>query len=880
MSYLSDFKELNGGYVSFGGNPKGGKISGKGKIRIGKLDFDDVYFVKELMFDLFSVSQMCDKKNNVLFTDTECLVLSPEFKLPDENQVLLRVPRENNMYNLCRMKGIKREFSVPRTHQQNGIAERKNRTLIEATKPMLADSLLPILFWAEAVNTACYVQNRVLVTKPQNKTPYELLHELEDITYSDDEEDVGVEADFTNLKTSITVSYIPTTRVHKDHPVTQIIVDLSSATQTRSMSRVAQDQDGKSASTPIDTEKPLLKDPDGEDVDVHTYRSMIGSLIGQKKVIITEATIRDALRLDDAAGIDCLPNEEIFAELSRMGYEKPSTKLTFYKAFFSPQWKFLIHTKLQCMSAKRTSWNVFSSSMASAVICLSTVAQQVDEGAAEVTVDVPAVGVTDEGAANVNADVVLTASDEPSIPSPTPPTQPPPPPQDVPSTSHVQPTPPSSPIDQPPSPQQQPQPSQDAKISMDLLYNLLDICTTLTIRVENMEQDKIAQALEITKIDTSDDTIMDDVSKQRRIIAIMDADGRQAESQAQIYQIDLEHPNKVLSMQDDEVEPAELQEEVEVVTTTKLITKVVTATSAIITVAAPTLTTPGAPTLSTAPSAARRRKGVVIRDRKEIATPSTIIHTETKSKDKGKEILVEEPKPLKKENISTHKVHSGSNAQQSATYKRGLATIEEQLVTYKKNEVLFSEEVVVLKREVACKNYKINVLKNEFEEVKQEKEGIEFKIENFDNASKSLDKLIGSQITNNNKKGLGYHAAPLPHLLIYNGPTKLDLSYSGLDEFKEPEFKGYSLRDKQVSKDTSSFVESPLNVDKETAFSIDNKIEFVKPKNHDKHVKKSVSGCSRHMTRNIAYLSDFKEFDGGYVTFGEGAHGGRISGKG
>nr|GFB37820.1 ribonuclease H-like domain-containing protein [Tanacetum cinerariifolium] len=74
MSYLSDFEELNGGYVSFGGNPKGGKITGKGKIRTGKLDFDDVYFVKELKFNLFSVSQMCDKKNIVLFTDTECLV--------------------------------------------------------------------------------------------------------------------------------------------------------------------------------------------------------------------------------------------------------------------------------------------------------------------------------------------------------------------------------------------------------------------------------------------------------------------------------------------------------------------------------------------------------------------------------------------------------------------------------------------------------------------------------------------------------------------------------------------------------------------------------------------------------------------------------------
>nr|GEY88060.1 putative ribonuclease H-like domain-containing protein [Tanacetum cinerariifolium] len=99
-SYLFEFEELNGGYVTFGGNPKGGKISGKGKIKTGKLDFKDVYFVKELKFNLFSVSQMCDKKNSVLFTDTECLVLSSDFKLPDESQVLLRVPRENNMYNV------------------------------------------------------------------------------------------------------------------------------------------------------------------------------------------------------------------------------------------------------------------------------------------------------------------------------------------------------------------------------------------------------------------------------------------------------------------------------------------------------------------------------------------------------------------------------------------------------------------------------------------------------------------------------------------------------------------------------------------------------------------------------------------------------------
>ncbi|GJR58721.1 hypothetical protein Tco_1500883 [Tanacetum coccineum] len=75
------------------------KITGKGKIRTGKLDFEDVYFVKELKFNLFSISQMCDKKNNVLFTETECLVLSPDFKLLDESQVLLKVPRHDNMYS-------------------------------------------------------------------------------------------------------------------------------------------------------------------------------------------------------------------------------------------------------------------------------------------------------------------------------------------------------------------------------------------------------------------------------------------------------------------------------------------------------------------------------------------------------------------------------------------------------------------------------------------------------------------------------------------------------------------------------------------------------------------------------------------------------------
>ncbi|GJT05212.1 putative ribonuclease H-like domain-containing protein [Tanacetum coccineum] len=339
--YLDEYEDYDGGLVSFGDGK--GRISGKGKIKTRTLDFKDVYFYKELKYNLFSVSQICDKKNNVLFTDTECLVLSSDFKLLDESQVLLKVPRKDNIYSVdlksvvptgdltcliakatidesntwhrrlghinfktmnklvkgnlvkglpskifendhscvacqkgkqhkasyktklvnsiskplhmlhmdlfgptnvkslmkksyclvvtddfsrfswvfflatkdetsgilktfiteienqldhkvkvirsdngtefknsimnqfCEIKGIKREFSVARTPQQNGVAERKNRTLIEAARTMLVDSKLPTTFWAEAVNTACYVLNRVLVIKPHNKTPYELI---------------------------------------------------------------------------------------------------------------------------------------------------------------------------------------------------------------------------------------------------------------------------------------------------------------------------------------------------------------------------------------------------------------------------------------------------------------------------------------------------------------------------------------------------------------------------------------------------------------------------------------------------------------------------------------------------------------------------------
>nr|GEX12284.1 hypothetical protein [Tanacetum cinerariifolium] len=203
------------------------------------------------------------------------------------------------------------------------------------------------------------------------------------------------------------------------------------------------------------------------------------ALIDRTKVIITEDSVREALHLDDADSIDCLPNEEIFVELARMGYEKPSTKLTFYTTFFSSQWKFFIHTILQCMSAKKTAWNKFSSSMALAVICLSTgrkfnfskyifngLVRNVDSlskfymvGKGFSGVETPlfegmivaqqADDVADDGAAGVDVDDVPAADAEPTLPSSIPTTHSPPPSQEQPSTSQAIPTPPLSPIDQP-----------------------------------------------------------------------------------------------------------------------------------------------------------------------------------------------------------------------------------------------------------------------------------------------------------------------------------------------------------------------------------------------------------------------------------------------
>nr|GFA54565.1 hypothetical protein [Tanacetum cinerariifolium] len=468
------------------------------------------------------------------------------------------------------------------------------------------------------------------------------------------------------------------------------------------------------------------------------------ALVDKKKIVISEVGIRKILQLDDAEGVVCLPNEEIFAGSAQMGYEKPSTKLTFYKAFFSSQWKFVIHTILQSLSAKRTSWNEFSMAMASAVICLSKgqkfnfskyifdslvrnvdssskfymyprfiqliIQNQVGDLSTHTTrfispaltqkvfvnmrrlrkgfsgVETPlfegmltARQPTEEGVAEaqVQADDAVSAAVEENVAEDIPHDAiPSPPSHDIPSPSQEQP----SPLQQPQSSPQAP--PQDADLPTHI-QQILDVCSALTTRVENLENDKADQKLEIIKlkarvkklemankvkssklrrlrkvgasrrIESSDD--IEDVFKQGRMIDDMDKDegtelvkdadiaeseGRhaaaeQAKKQAEIYNLDLDHSSKFL---------------IEVVTTAKLITDVVTAAlqvsaaSATISAAKPSIPAV-APTVVAAYT--RRRKGVIIRDPKEKLSLKTPAET-PKVKDKGKGIMVETPKPIKK----------------------------------------------------------------------------------------------------------------------------------------------------------------------------------------------------------------------------------------
>nr|GFA19816.1 hypothetical protein [Tanacetum cinerariifolium] len=300
-----------------------------------------------------------------------------------------------------------------------------------------------------------------------------------------------------------------------------------------------------------------------------------------------------------------------------MGYEKPSTKLTFYKAFFSTQWKFFIHTILHSLSAKRTSWNEFSSAMASALICLSS-GQRVGKGFS---------GVETPLFENMLAVRAVDAEEEVQVPA-----------QDDVVQEHV--------IEEiatevvPPTPTSPSPSSPNANAAQQLEIIKLKARVKKLERLNKVKSSKLIRLKKVgtsQRIESSDD--VENVFNQGRMSVDMGTD------EGVELVVDLERMLRLRGGEDTEV-----QEAVEVVTTAKLITEVVAAVAT--QVAAASTPIPAAKPkilkIAAAPAVStRRRKRVVIRDPEEELHTDTLAETPT-VKDKDKGILIEDPKPMKK----------------------------------------------------------------------------------------------------------------------------------------------------------------------------------------------------------------------------------------
>nr|GEX12028.1 hypothetical protein [Tanacetum cinerariifolium] len=689
MSYLSDFEELNGGYVAFGGNLKGGKISGKGKIKTG-------YLVRGLPTKVFENDNTCvackkGKQHRASCkTKPVSSVDQPLYRLHMDLFGPTFVKRLNKKsYCLVVIDDYSREFSVPRTPQQNGIAKRKNRTLIKAARTMLAYSLLPIPFSVKAVNTARKFNGKVdkgflvgysvnskafRVFNSRTRIVQETLHvnflknkpnvaekvgEEIDQQYmffpvwssgstnpQNNDRDAafdGKEHDFDakKPKSEISVSPSSSAQLRKQHDKTKKEAKgkshVESFTGYRDLSAEFEDCSNNSineinaAGTIVPTvgQNSLnstntfsVAGPSNADITYSDYEDDVGAeadfnnlessiKVKQKKdgiFISQDKYVAEILRkfeltegklastpIDTEKYLLKDPDGKDVNDITRLQALVDKKKLVVTEAAIRE--KVFANIRRVGKGFSRVDTPLFEGIL---------VEQEIEEkGDADVHIKEVNTGDAAKGDDSAAHGEVPTVAAEPSIPSLTQHTTPPQPPQNISSTSQVQQTP-------PPSPQ---------------------------------------------RVDTSDDTVMDDESNQERMIAKMDKDDDV------VLMDDKEEDKKVeevkvdKSAQEDETEPAEVQEVVDVVTTAKLITEVVTAASKMVTTASAVIPTaePQVPaaTLTAAPARvaaapSKRRKRVVIGDPKEESTTSNIIPAETKSSDKGKGILVEEPKPLKK----------------------------------------------------------------------------------------------------------------------------------------------------------------------------------------------------------------------------------------
>ncbi|GJW18217.1 retrovirus-related pol polyprotein from transposon TNT 1-94 [Tanacetum coccineum] len=233
----------------------------------------------------------------------------------------------------------------------------------------------------------------------------------------------------------------------------------------------------------------------------------------------------------------------------------------------------------------------------------------------------------------------------------------------------------------------------------------------------------------------------------------------------------------------------------------------------------------------------------------------------------------------------------------SSDSETSLKSVEEKLEVYKANESIYSQDIKGLKFEIHIGEITIRELRKKLETVQKEKDDIQLNVDKFEHASKSLNKLIKCQIVDNCKKGLGYenyNAVPSPYTGNFM-PSTLNLSFTSLEEFvnepvvenskamsskEEPKVvtknDDASIIKEWVSNDEEEDVSQP-KIEKKTVRPSIVKKEFFKSKYQEKTTRKTVkqdkgvidSRCSRHMTGNMSYLTDYEEIDGGYVAFRE-----------
>ncbi|GJU20162.1 hypothetical protein Tco_1153504 [Tanacetum coccineum] len=325
----------------------------------------------------------------------------------------------------------------------------------------------------------------------------------------------------------------------------------------------------------------------------------IQALVDGKKVIVTETSVRRALQLKDAEGTECLPNATIFAELERMGYENLTQKLTFYKAFFSPQWKFLIHTILQCLSAKTTAWNEFSSTIASAIICLAT-NQKFNFSKY----------IFDNMVKNLEGGVKFLMY-----------------------------------------------PSGEDILKLN---ELMELCTNLSQRVFDLENTKTSQSTEIAKLKEKVKKLeirnkglgaQEDASKQGRKIVDLDADAEVTSVDEAQRRIDdnLIFDTGVFNEQEVEVEKVVSIAEVTTAIATTTTTDELTLAQTLIEIKAakPKVVITAATTTTTAVTRSKAR-GVVVQEPSKFTTTTSQPSQLPQAKDKGKAKMIEPEKPLKK----------------------------------------------------------------------------------------------------------------------------------------------------------------------------------------------------------------------------------------